>query len=97
MYGFGGLIIFAVLIVICNKAAGFFNRLAREREYEKRRKEYYQRITAESAQSIAEGLKPPADKVDHVDSLVRANKELLAKRELDQAARDELGIDMRPE
>lgn len=97
MFGLGGILVCVCLIYISGKAAKFFNRLARDHGYEKRKKEYYMKETAEAARAIAEGIRQPEKEEDYVSNLVKANKELMEKRKFDKAVKDELGISMDPE
>lgn len=89
-------IVLAVILIggfILRKLSGFLSRVAKEYHENKAARAYHQEQVARSLAGIHDILNPPEEPEDYRENLLKANESLVQKKEIQNAIKDQLGIE----
>ena len=89
------IILLAVIIVggfILRKVSGFLSRISQEYNEIKATRAYHMEQVASSLVEIHDSLNPMEEPEDYRENLLKANKALVQKKEVQEAIREQLGI-----
>lgn len=94
--GFLFLILLLVLGAIAfNWLSKYCDRLAGELSQKEAQEKYYKERLLEAAENIERTVTPVEEKVDPVEGLLAANREIIEKQRVKDAIESELGVEMR--
>jgi hypothetical protein len=86
------ILFFFVGWLVCGALSKFFRKLAGELTEREQQERYYKEQLLLSARQIANAVTPVTPKINPVDSLLEANRDLLDKKKVRDAMEKELGI-----
>jgi uncharacterized protein HemX len=94
-----GFLLLALLLILgaiaFNWLSKYCDRLAGELSQKEAQEKFYKDRLLEAAQNIERAVTPVEEKVDPVECLLAANREIIEKQRVKDAIESELGIEMR--
>jgi len=89
------ILLFILGAITFNWLSKYCDRLAGELSQKEAQEKFYKERLLEAAQNIECAVTPVEEKVDPVECLLAANKEIIEKQLVKDAIESELGIEMR--
>lgn len=88
-------LLFIVLAFLCAKLEKKVRVWQHKKEEKKRREEVYKRHLLSSLDAVKDAVtpEPEEEEASDVDKLLKANREILNKKDVRRAMKDELGIE----